>query len=200
MRILLATIALVAAVAPPVFAADGAPSATTPQARTLESDEFARYMLALDSVMAVRADAEKEFLADPAKGQDATAAAALMKKATAAMESNGFTNESFNLVHWNVMQAFAQLEIQANSEDVEATLVMQREELAAAKDKLPADQYDVAAKRLERTEALLKGFGGVPAKNIDLVRTNLADLKATFERGMGGAKTGYQKPPKAAAK
>ena len=192
MRILLAILALVAACASPAFA-EGTPSPTTPQARTLDDAEFARYLKALDSVMTVRANAEKEFLADPNKGQDGTMAATLMKQANHAMEANGFTNESFNIVHWNVMQAFAQVEIQANAEGVEATLLTQREELAAAKDKISTEQYEVATKRIERTEALLKGFGGVPSANIELVRANLDDLKATFERGMGGTRASVPK-------
>jgi hypothetical protein len=191
MRILLAVLALVAVVAQPVLA-EAPQSATTPQVRPLNDEEFTRYMKALDSVMTIRSDAEKQRLADPEKGRD-DVAAALMEQARDAMESNGFTNESFNTVHWNVMQAFAQLEIQANAKDVEATLVQQRVELAAAKGTIPEEQFALASKRLEHTEALLRGFGGVPDENIALVRKNLANLKATFERGMGGVKSGYHK-------
>jgi hypothetical protein len=218
MRTLLAVLALAAVFAQPVVAespqladkpradkprADkpqaDKPQAATPQVRPLDGDEFARYMKALDSVMTIRSDAEKQFLADPEKGRDASVAAALMEQARDAMESNGFTNESFNTIHWNVMQAFAQLEIQANAKDVEATLTQQRQELAAAKGTIPEEQFAVAAKRLEHTEALLKGFGGVPDENIALVRENIVNLKATFERGMGGVKSGYQKQPQPSA-
>ncbi len=199
MRILLALLALVAVFAQPTLA-EGPPSATTPQARPLENDEFTRYLKALDSMMTIRTSAEEQFLANPEKGRDANVAASYMKQAKHAMESNGFTNESFNTVHWNVMQAFAQLEIQANADDVRETLSQQREELAAAKGQIPDEEYTVATRRLENTEAMLNGLGGVPNENIELVRNNLANLKSTFERSMGSAKPGYRKKPETSDK
>ena len=197
MRILLALLALVAVFAQPTLA-EGPPSATTPQARPLE-----RRVHPLPQGPRLHDDHSHErrrAVPREPRERDANVAASYMKQAKHAMESNGFTNESFNTVHWNVMQAFAQLEIQANADDVRETLSQQREELAAAKGQIPDEEYTVATKRLENTEAMLNSLGGVPNENIELVRNNLANLKSTFERSMGSAKPGYRKKPETSDK
>ena len=192
-RIALAFLVLLTVSAPALAEAGPAALAATPQLRALEGEEFERYLKALESVMALRASAERDFVENPERAQDAKVAGEYMKKAKDAMESHGFTNESFNTVHWNVMQAFAQLEIQANAEDVRATIELHREQLEDNVDALSPEQIEVAKKRIAQTEALLQGFGGVPEENLTLVETHMASLKATFEKGMAGARAGFHR-------
>lgn len=193
MRIFFAVLAVILALALPSFA-EAPQAASAPQARTLTSDEFGRYLKALDTLMTVRSEAEEAFRAQPDKAQEA--AADYQKRAQAAMESHKFTTETFNTVHWNVMQAFAQVEIQANAKAVEESLEQQRAQLAAAKEEMPEAAYAESLQRIKNTEAILKGFGGVPDANLKLVRAQLTRLKETFNRGMGGAQSGYQPPAK----
>jgi ElaB/YqjD/DUF883 family membrane-anchored ribosome-binding protein len=173
----------------PIFA-EAPQAASAPQARTLTSDEFGRYLKALDMLMTVRSDAEEALRTQPDKAQEA--AANYQKRAQAAMESHQFTTETFNTVHWNVMQAFAQVEIQANAAAVEESLEQQRAQLAAAKQEMPEAAYAESLQRVKNTEAILNGFGGVPDANLALVRAKLTQLKETFNRGMGGAQSGYR--------
>jgi len=193
MRIIFAVLAVSLAVALPIFA-EAPQAASAPQARALTSDEFGRYLKALDALMTVRSDAEEALRTQPDQAQQA--AADYQKRAQAAMESHQFTMEAFNTVHWNVMQAFAQIEIQANAEAVKESLEQQRAQLAAAKQEMPEAAYAESMQSIKNTEAILNGFGGVPDANLALVRAKLTQLKETFERGMGGAQSGYRPPAK----
>ena len=185
MRFALALGTLLLCIAPGAWA-EVEPNGTTPQPRTLSSGEFDRYLKALDAVMSVRARAETTFRADPKKGRDTEAQAAYASEAKDAMESHGFSPEDFNLVHWNVMQAYAQIEIQANVEAVESTLEEERKKLAELKDSLPEEVYERSMKRLESTRAILEGSNGAPSENVELVRANMDHLRNTFEQALGG--------------
>lgn len=191
MRILFAALALAICLAQTGYA-ERPESTATPKMQTLSNDEFGRYLKALDSLMGIRMRAEEELRADPTKRADAATQAGLVTQSRSAMESNGFTAESFQSVHWNVMQAFAQVEIQSNADDVLETIRQQREDLAQAKEQISEAEHQQLLARIDNTQALLEGRGGVPEQNVVLIRSNLAALKATFNRGMSGAQSGYR--------
>ena len=149
--------------------------------RVLSEKELTRYIGALGDVMTVSREAEASLSANPSDAQSLAQGIAHNEKLKAAIESHGFTAESFTDVHWNAMMAYAALEMKGK----EAELAEARRQQAAAlenmKDKLPPEQYQQMVRGMSALTQMFDAYENVPPENVALVEKHRPNLQAIIE-------------------
>lgn len=146
--------------------------AQTPGVRALGEDEIVRYLAVLDALV-------EQGALDPTRmnQQSSLDYSGDVKKS---IEGHGFDETSFTTAHWNVMLAFAALQVEERRAEIEAAQAKQRARLEAARNDMPTEEYAEAIRSLDAMSTYLNAFKDVPKANVTLAAQHKEALAHYF--------------------
>jgi hypothetical protein len=151
--------------------------------RPLSGGEMERYLKVLDQLVEFGLDAQPMIESVGGGGVAGQAAAAqYSSRMQSAIESGGFTLESFSEVHWNAMMAYSAAELEKQRPEIEQAQREQAAQLEAMKAQLPPEQYQQMVQAMGAM-ANFGPFANVPPENLALIGRYRSQLEEIIAKG-----------------
>jgi hypothetical protein len=156
--------------------------ANHPPPKDLTDDEMTRYVAALDDMVALGVDAEKELGTSASDTRQAMVSLAYSEKAQQIIEAHAFTPESFATVHWNAMAAYASLEMQGHQAEMETARKQQAAAMESLRGQMSPEQHQQMMQSMAGAQTMMKAYQDVPPGNLALVRKHRKQLEMILKR------------------
>lgn len=152
-----------------------------PQLRVLSESELTRYIAAMRELTTLGDEVSAGLGSDPSESLSWAAGIAHEGKVKQAIESKGFTPDSFVDVHWNTMMAYVAAEMQGRKAEMEAARKQQQAALEAMKAQLSPEQVEQMMQGMTGMQAMFEAYEAVPPANISLVNKHQQELAAALD-------------------
>ncbi len=146
--------------------------ANQPPIRDLSEGEVNRYIDTLRALAKAGVDAEKNLGTDPSQLTKASAAQHYSSEILGVLESHGLDQQSFSDIHWNMISAWAALEINKNKKKMDQSRAKQEASMAAMKSHLSPEQYRAMMEGMKSMNAYMDAYENIPEENLELARKN----------------------------
>jgi hypothetical protein len=150
--------------------------------RPLTDSEVTRYVAALAELVKLGDDTHGALGADPGKARAFATGLAANQRMQKAIESRGFTLETFVDVHWNTMMAYAALELTKHEGEMAKARKDQGAALEKMRAQMPPEQFEQMKRSMSGMTALFDAYRDVPPGNIALAKKHQAQLDAILKR------------------
>lgn len=152
---------------------------STPAMRVVSEAEIVKYLKAVDKLQQLGIG--EELRTRSGQAPRTTYPAAMVR----AVENEGFGQESFTSVHWNVMLAYMAMEMEARQPEIDAARKKQAAQMQAMKGRMPPEQYEAlmnGMSGMDRMDDMMRLYEDVPRENVALVKKHRAKIDAILKR------------------
>ncbi len=153
-----------------------------PPLRVLSDTEMTRYVASLGELVALGKEADGAVGSDPKQARALAAGFAQNLRMRQAIESRGFTAESFVDVHWNAMMAYAELEMEKHRGELEKARKEQEAAFESMRSQMPPEQFEKMMQGMKGMSTILDAYRNVPPANVALVKKHKPQLDAILNR------------------
>lgn len=151
--------------------------------RELTESEVTRYIAALRELVTLSDALDTQLGSDPSQAASLETGLSYNEEMRAAIESRGFTLESFQDTHWNTMTAYAAIETEKERAGIEKARKEQQAALAEMKARLPPEQYEQMAQAMNAgMQAMFTSYEQVPPANLALLKKHRQEIAAIVNR------------------
>jgi hypothetical protein len=150
--------------------------------RVLSDAEMTRYIATLDELVKLSDDSHTALGPDPSQARVFATGLAANQQMQSAIESHGFTLESFVDVHWNTMMAYAALELEKREGEMTKARKEQEAALEQMRAQMPPEQFEQMKRSMAGMTAIFDTYRDVPPANLALVRKHRKQLDTILKR------------------
>ena len=158
------------------------PDGTKGSPRALDEVELTRYIATLRELVKLGDELGTGLAPDPSGDASLATGMAYSEKMRTAIESRGFTPESFADVHWNTMMAYMAIELEGQQAELEKAREEQQAALEAMKEQLSPEQFEQLKKSMAGAQSVFDAYEQVPPGNVALVKKHRAEIAAIVGR------------------